>query len=513
MRGHGLALRLGVIAGLGLVAAAVLVWVGQPRVAWRLRPADNRLGLHLAPGPGPLAGWVLHLDQLELPGMTRPQTRAGRQLRPGERIRLPVRITGPLGRTVVVSLRVPAAPALRVSRLTARTLRLGFDRALARAEAEYGPGPGRPVAARGTAVLLARTARVRTVRLEVVAEDGERAAVDVTVPALAPIAWRVGPVRLAGRRPLAVTFAAPVRWVAGRAPMTLVPKVAGRWRSMGSAGVRFVPAGPWPPGSRLVVRPAPEGVTGADGAQLVGRPETLRLPVRRRRTPARLRTGRTAVPDAGGPTAAGAPPGPRTGADGPPAPPSGSTLPVDSFGNPSGGRIYLTIDDGWFPNDGVLQLMRADHLPITTFLIVDAAQEDLPFWRAFQAAGGVIEDHTVIHPDLARLRPHAAFLQWAVNRDRFRQWFGAAPTLGRPPYGDVSSSVLETAREAGLRALVLWSATDTNGTIATWNGQPLAAGEIVLLHWDPGVAGELRSLVKVIRARHLTPAPLLAGLG
>jgi hypothetical protein len=76
------------------------------------------------------------------------------------------------------------------------------------------------------------------------------------------------------------------------------------------------------------------------------------------------------------------------------------------FARPAGRAIYITIDDGWTPSAAVLALMHTTYLPITAFLIADAAREHLSYWRAFAAAGGLIGDHTVSHPDLTKLARH-----------------------------------------------------------------------------------------------------------
>ena len=44
--------------------------------------------------------------------------------------------------------------------------------------------------------------------------------------------------------------------------------------------------------------------------------------------------------------------------------------------------------------------------------------------------------------------------------------------------------------------------------IETWNGKPLSPGEIVILHWVPGLGDQLTALLAAIRALHLNPAPL-----
>jgi hypothetical protein len=53
-----------------------------------------------------------------------------------------------------------------------------------------------------------------------------------------------------------------------------------------------------------------------------------------------------------------------------------------------------------------------------------------------------------------------------------------------------------------------WSASVSSTGVHTWDGKPLEPGEIVLLHWDPGLGRQLTKLLRVIHADHLHPAPL-----
>ena len=80
--------------------------------------------------------------------------------------------------------------------------------------------------------------------------------------------------------------------------------------------------------------------------------------------------------------------------------------------------------------------------------------------------------------------------------------------MGRPPYGAFDPTVQAAAYRGGLKVLVGWSATADSDGVQTWDGRPLAAGEIVLLHWVPGLGPQLARLLTVIRARHLHPMPL-----
>jgi peptidoglycan/xylan/chitin deacetylase (PgdA/CDA1 family) len=178
------------------------------------------------------------------------------------------------------------------------------------------------------------------------------------------------------------------------------------------------------------------------------------------------------------------------------------------FANPAGRAIYITIDDGWTPSAEVLALMHQTYLPITAFLIADAAHEHLSYWKAFAAAGGMIGDHTVSHPYLTKLTLAKAISQWGQARTALGRWLGQTPVVGRPPYGAFNRKVEVAAARGGLTALAGWSATMSGNRIQTWNGKPLSPGEIVLLHWVPGLGHQLTVLLAAIRALHLNPTPL-----
>jgi peptidoglycan/xylan/chitin deacetylase (PgdA/CDA1 family) len=179
------------------------------------------------------------------------------------------------------------------------------------------------------------------------------------------------------------------------------------------------------------------------------------------------------------------------------------------FAHPAGRAIYITIDDGWTPSAEVLALMHQTYLPITAFLISGAAREHLSYWKEFVAAGGMIGDHTVSHPRLTTLTRGRATAQWGQARTLLGRWVGQTPVVGRPPYGAFNHTVEVAAARGGLTALAGWSATMPGDRVLTWDGKPLSPGEIVLLHWDPGLGRQLTALLAAIRAQHLNPAPLM----
>jgi peptidoglycan/xylan/chitin deacetylase (PgdA/CDA1 family) len=178
------------------------------------------------------------------------------------------------------------------------------------------------------------------------------------------------------------------------------------------------------------------------------------------------------------------------------------------FGPSTGKEVYLTIDDGWYPNERVLDVIKTEHLPVTSFLIVDAGRKHRKFWSRFVDAGGTVQNHTVSHPWLTRVPPGEIEAQWAGASDAFVKWFGTRPTLGRPPYGAVDEAVWQAAENVGLSSLVMWSATDNGHGLHTWNKGPLAPGSIVLMHWDPGLYEEFMQVLQAIEAAGLVPTPL-----
>lgn len=173
--------------------------------------------------------------------------------------------------------------------------------------------------------------------------------------------------------------------------------------------------------------------------------------------------------------------------------------------------VYITIDDGWYPNQEVLKLMQQYHLPITTYLIEQAAQKHPDFWHEFVNAGGHIEDHTFNHPFLTHLSLADQKNQISQPIDYFRQ-YGPPPDELRPPYGDFNSEVGQAAKDSGIKYIVMWDAEMKNSTFSTRSGQGLKSGDIILLHWKPGLDQELLKLLNIIQKQNLGIADLTQAL-
>jgi peptidoglycan/xylan/chitin deacetylase (PgdA/CDA1 family) len=165
--------------------------------------------------------------------------------------------------------------------------------------------------------------------------------------------------------------------------------------------------------------------------------------------------------------------------------------------------VFITIDDGYSRDPRVITLVRLLHLPITAFVIRGPALAGRPFWQALQAAGATIEDHTVTHPNLRHLTLADQQHEICSPLDDYATWFGHRPTLVRPPYGDYNPATRWVTASCGLRAVVLWRATMTDGHLAIQGGH-FRPGEIILLHWRPSLYDDLSHLVLLLQAQHFT---------
>jgi peptidoglycan/xylan/chitin deacetylase (PgdA/CDA1 family) len=156
--------------------------------------------------------------------------------------------------------------------------------------------------------------------------------------------------------------------------------------------------------------------------------------------------------------------------------------------------VFVTIDDGWAHDPTVLPFLAAHHIVVTAFLIGTEAVRDASYWQSLVAQGGLVEDHTETHPLLAGRPLWAQAAEICRPLDDDHRLFGRRPTLFRPPFGSMDLTTVSAAARCGLSAVVLWDATVSRGQLQRATPGPLAAGDIILLHWGPGLAADLAVL-------------------
>jgi peptidoglycan/xylan/chitin deacetylase (PgdA/CDA1 family) len=237
--------------------------------------------------------------------------------------------------------------------------------------------------------------------------------------------------------------------------------------------------------------------------------------------PPSLRTTPVPPPPPASPTP-GAPPAPRSlqwyVAQAPtwkaPVPPREVTLPANGSAPfwlrvPTDDKVaFITIDDGALARPGAVpDFIRDAHIPVTMFLNSPAATEHTDYFTRIEAAGGVVENHTIHHTSL-KGRSYAYQKQEICgSADKLEQLFGERPTLFRPPFGDHDATTMRAAHECGAKALFYWTETVDKGIVRYQTAEKrVRPGDVLLMHFRPRLMDDLLAALKAIRKAGLTPA-------
>ncbi len=166
--------------------------------------------------------------------------------------------------------------------------------------------------------------------------------------------------------------------------------------------------------------------------------------------------------------------------------------------------VFLTIDDGWIKTGESQKWLLGHKLPVTLFLTNDAIKDNYDYFKALQAAGLGIEDHTLSHPNLAKVPLARQQAEICGAADTYQNVFGRRPTLFRPPYGSFNAATIQAAGRCGMRAIVMWRAVISKGAIYFQsNHNQLEPGDIVLMHFRPEFLDDLKDFVSEANRAHL----------
>ncbi len=168
---------------------------------------------------------------------------------------------------------------------------------------------------------------------------------------------------------------------------------------------------------------------------------------------------------------------------------------------------FITIDDGVHKDPAALAYVRRLRLPVTAFLSAWTIKDRAGYFTALTTWGSV-QNHSATHASFADRKTDLAYeicySQRALSRD-----FGTTPWMLRPPYGEGIHrfGTVMNAERCDIDQIVLWDATVHDGRVQFANGR-LRPGSILLLHFTPDLARDLRAAVRAVRAAGLTPASL-----
>lgn len=188
--------------------------------------------------------------------------------------------------------------------------------------------------------------------------------------------------------------------------------------------------------------------------------------------------------------------------------PPTSSAPVFSRIPTTNKVIFLGIDDGLVRDPAVADLLKQANIPFTMFLVQGEADAGADYFRQLQQYGGVVEAHTIHHPDLTTLPYGQVQNEVCSLLDDYQQQFGRRPTLFRPPYGNTNGNVQAAAASCGLKAVVLWKGSTNDGRFDLQDGTQLTPGDIVLMHFRTDLAANLQKVFDVCKQQGFAIASL-----
>ena len=189
-------------------------------------------------------------------------------------------------------------------------------------------------------------------------------------------------------------------------------------------------------------------------------------------------------------------------------PVSGSAKQVDRVDVGTQKVAFITIDDGWLKDPAIVTMLRAAHIPFTMFLTTDAIKSDPSYFKTLQGLGGVIEDHTVTHPELTKDSYASQQHEICANHATLTKLYGRAPVIMRAPYGLENKNTLKAAASCGIRANVFWDEYAITGTVTWQRPGGIRPGDMVLMHFDKYLKPNLLSALKAFHKNGITPALL-----
>ena len=188
-------------------------------------------------------------------------------------------------------------------------------------------------------------------------------------------------------------------------------------------------------------------------------------------------------------------------------PPTGSA-PVFSRIPTTNKVIFLGIDDGLVKDPAVADLLKQANIPFTMFLVQGEADAGTDYFRQLQEYGGVVESHTINHPDLTKVSAGQLQNEVCGTLDDYQTLFGRRPTLFRPPYGSTNANVQAVAASCGYKAVVLWKGSTNDGRFDLQDGTQLTPGDIVLMHFRTDLLVDLQKVFEVCKEQGFAIASL-----
>ena len=122
--------------------------------------------------------------------------------------------------------------------------------------------------------------------------------------------------------------------------------------------------------------------------------------------------------------------------------------------------LYLTFDAGYENGctEKILDTLKKHEIPAAFFLVGNYVNRNADLVRRMVAEGHIVGNHTMHHPDMAKISDMASFRKELEDLENlYREVTGGElPKYYRPPQGTYSQKNLEMAKELGYKT-VFWS--------------------------------------------------------
>ena len=177
--------------------------------------------------------------------------------------------------------------------------------------------------------------------------------------------------------------------------------------------------------------------------------------------------------------------------------------------------VALTFDDGPWPDSTtkILDILRRERVPATFFLVGQQVRKHPELLAREARAGVTFGTHSFSHPQPFDKLPDTAIGEEIDQGLAALEAGGVRAALFRPPGGDISPTVLASAKERGLRT-VLWTVDPRDWQRGTSTDQIVRRvlggarpGSIVLMHDGGGdrsaTVAALPRIIKGLKQRKL----------
>lgn len=172
--------------------------------------------------------------------------------------------------------------------------------------------------------------------------------------------------------------------------------------------------------------------------------------------------------------------------------------------------VFITIDDGIVTSRAALDYVAKHRIPVTSFLTSSQVADSKVRYFQRISRWGSVQNHTTAHASLATSNAELIKSQICPVQAAFRRNFGTKPWMLRPPYGAGPDGHVmhQVARRCGISEVVMWDTVVDRGRLTSRYGEGLQPGSVILLHYTPNLALDLKVAVSAARAGGLRPASL-----